>query len=445
MRFLRGETKLLFAFLLSCLLASVSFGGTVNGTVSNGTTGKPAAGVEVILIRLQGGMEPVSNTRTDASGHYQLSNPQLGTTPMLLRAVYRGVFYFQPATPGRSTINMKVYEPTQKPGAISVTAHAVIVQPTSSGLSVDEEYSINNQTQPPVAYYRQAGSFLFTVPAGAHLGQVSAGEASGLPVIQSTIAKAHNEKAIAYAFRPGESRVGISYTVPYPNNQTQLQFSSPYAVGRFAVFAPPAMQISGDGLAPAGQEQGYNAYLRESVAANTPVTVSIAGTAPPPQSGATGASAGGDAQNPSVNSHIDSGTQVPAATLTELPARISSLKWIVVAGFAVLLAIGLIFLWRQQTQVAPAAADTGGAAPPAPKLAPEPRPTRAEPAPPAPVSPPQNATVASAEREVRGSLDELKDSLFRLELRREAGTITEEEYVRQRDRIQKTLRDLVKG
>ena len=57
----------------------------------------------------------------------------------------------------------------------------------------------------------------------------------------------------------------------------------------------------------------------------------------------------------------------------------------------------------------------------------------------------QTTTVADVNREVRGSLDELKDVLFRLELRRQAGTISEEDYARERDRIEKTLRDLVKG
>ena len=56
------------------------------------------------------------------------------------------------------------------------------------------------------------------------------------------------------------------------------------------------------------------------------------------------------------------------------------------------------------------------------------------------------ATVAAeVDREVRGSLDELKDSLFRLELRRQAGTIGEEDYARERERIDATLRDLVRG
>jgi hypothetical protein len=56
------------------------------------------------------------------------------------------------------------------------------------------------------------------------------------------------------------------------------------------------------------------------------------------------------------------------------------------------------------------------------------------------------ATVAAeVDREVRGSLDELKDSLFRLELRRQAGTISEEDYARERERIDATLRNVVRG
>jgi hypothetical protein len=39
----------------------------------------------------------------------------------------------------------------------------------------------------------------------------------------------------------------------------------------------------------------------------------------------------------------------------------------------------------------------------------------------------------------------MKDVLFRLELRREAGTISEVDYTRERDRVQTALRGLVKG
>jgi hypothetical protein len=453
--------KFSLAGVLLCFFASAAFAGTVSGTITNGTTGKVASGVEVILIQLVGGMKPIATTKSDAQGHYQFDNPLLGQGPMLLRAVYRGVFYHEPVTPGTSNVNIDVYEPTSRANAIDVTAHAIIVQPNGPNLSVDEEYNIDNNTKPPLAFYRPGGTFKFSLPAGAQIGQVTAGIASGLPVIQSTTGVSANEKAIDYAFRPGSSRVGITYTVPYPNNQTQLSFSSLYTVGRLAIFAPPTVQVSGGDFAPAGSEQGFNAYLRQTVAANMPVAVSISGTAPPPADNGDGdASTADNAQNPSVNSHVDDGAQsAPVATVTTLPARIDSLKWIVVGGFAALFALGLIFVLRQP-QVAPVTPDGEAATPPPPSptkqsiqakpaQTPVARPTAstqpAQSAPAAVATAEQSPTEAEVEQEVRGSLDELKDSLFRLELRREAGTISEEEYLRRRDRVQKTLRDLVKG
>ena len=52
--------------------------GTVTGVIHNGTSGKPAAGVDVILIQLQGGMKPVATTKTDAKGQYKFDNPAIG-------------------------------------------------------------------------------------------------------------------------------------------------------------------------------------------------------------------------------------------------------------------------------------------------------------------------------------------------------------------------------
>jgi hypothetical protein len=453
----RGWSRFSLAGVLFCALASASFAGTVSGIIHNGTSGKVAPGVQVILIQLQGGMKPVATTKTDAQGRYQFDNPLLGQGPMLLRAVYRGVLYHEPVTPGTTTVNMDVFEPTTKASAIAVTAHAVIVQPDGPNLSVDEEYNIDNDSKPPLAFYRSGGTFRFVLPEGAQLSQVEAGIASGLPVIQTTTDVGKNEKSITYAFRPGSSRVGVTYTIPYPGNQTQLSLSSPYAVSRLAIFAPPSVQVTGQDFAPAGSEQGFTAYMRQSIAANTPVAVSISGTAPPPTDSGD-ATAADNSQNPSVNSHVDDGARSgPVASVTTLPARLDSLKWIVVGGFAALFALGLIFIWRQP-QVAPASDGLETAALQPSPVAAEKSPTAKSaqaPAPPvqtsavaAPAPPPRRPQISSeaeVEQEVRGSLDELKDSLFRLELRREAGTISEEEYVRRRDRVQKTLRDLVKG
>jgi len=437
------------ASLLVCLLAAAAFAGTVTGTVTNGTTGKPAAGVDVILIQLQGTMKPVEQTKTDARGHYQLSDPALGQGPMLIRAVYRGVNYHEPATPGKDVVDMQVFEPTDKASAFAVTAHAIILQPDGSDLVVGEEFNVSNKTDPPVAYYRPSGSFLFSMPPGAQFSDASVVGTSGMPVVQNPLDKGTNEKAIDYPFRPGDSFVRIAYRIPYPNNQAKLKFISPYGADRVAVFAPPSVQVTAGGFSPAGTEQGFSVYMRDTMAANTPIAVSVSGTAPPPQQqdsgtpdsggGNAGAAGGDDSQNPSVNSRADTGAAAPVASVTTLPARLDSLKWILVAGFAAIFVLGALYVWRQpQTAIAGGAGDAVDI-PVAPKAAPAPK-TRAISARPVTAD-----VVAGLDREVRGSLDELKDTLFRLELRREAGTISEEDYARERERVQKTLRHLVRG
>jgi hypothetical protein len=419
--------------LMFCAAGAAS-AGTLTGTVRNGTNGKPGAGVDIILMSLQGGMQPVANTKTDLQGHYRLDNSVLGAEPMLLRAVYRGVLYHEPVPPGKATVDVEVFEPTEKPSAIAVTFHALILQPTSSGLLVGEEYSIENKTQPPLAYYRDDGSFVFSLPDGAQLKDISAVHASGVPTVQGAIDKGKNLEAIAYPFRPGESGVRISYNLPYPGNQAQLHFVSPYAAERMAIFVPPSVQFSADAFSAAGQDQGFSVYMRETVAANVPVNVSISGTAPAfsaSQGGSTlSTTPEGDAsQNPSVNSRADSGGEAPTAMATTMPARLDSLKWILAAGFVAVFALGFMYLWRRPQMLA-----RGPAAPVV--LAPSQAP---------PIGSPKADDAAAATREVHGSLDELKDTLFRLELRRQAGTIDEKEYSRERQQIEQLLRDLVRG
>ena len=55
------------------------------------------------------------------------------------------------------------------------------------------------------------------------------------------------------------------------------------------------------------------------------------------------------------------------------------------------------------------------------------------------------ASLSDVDAAIGTSLDALKESLFRLELRHQAGTITEEEYARERAKAEKVLRDLVRG
>lgn len=427
--------RLLLAFLLPCLLASASLAGTVSGTITNGTTGKPADGVDVILLQLQGTMQPVANTKTDAQGHYQLTSDILGTAPMLLRAVYRGVNYHQPVTVGTTKVDIEVYEPTDKSSAFTITAHAIILEPAGTDLEVDEQYNIENNTNPPMAYYRSGGSFLFNLPGGAKLGEVTAGISNGMPVLETPIDKGKGVEAVDYPFRPGDSEVRVSYHLPYPNGAATLHTSSPYDASDVAYFAAPSVHVSADGFTASGQQvQGFLAYVRKTVPANTELTASISGTAPPPSDNAS-SSSGENSQGSAADSQATSGgdSATPTASITTMPARLDSLKWPLVGGFAVIFVLGAIFIVRRPQPALAGAGEAAVLAAPAAVTVAAPR----------VAAPPQS--VQELDKSVSNSLDELKDALFRLELRHQAGTISADDYARERQRIDQKLRDLVQG
>ena len=404
--------------------------GTVTGIVHNGTnSNKAASGVDVLLIQLQGGMQVVANTKTDAEGRYHFDFPGIGQGPMLIRAVYRGVFFHQPLTPGTSTVDVTVYEPTTNPAAIEIPLRLLVFQPNGDKLMVGEEYSIQNNSNPPAAYFKQEGNFEFTIPKGAELDQVSTFGPSGMPVRQGTIDKGKGRYAIAYAFQPGQNGVRISYIFPYAGNQAQLRESSTYDAQRVLLVIPPTMQVASAGFNAAGTEQGYNVFSKESMKAGNGFDVSVSGTAPPP------ADASASASPDQVNGR-DSGSET---TIETAPARLGDEKWILLGGLAAIFAVGVGLLLRKpvpEIETAPAPPQ-----PPRGRKAQRAAQAKAVQSAAAPPPPP----VEQVTREVNSNLDSLKDTLLRLELRRQAGTITDTEYAVERGRAEQLLRDLVQG
>lgn len=424
---------LLSAALL--LLVATMHGATVQGTVKNGTTGQPAAGVEVILIQLQGGMTPVLNTKSDAQGHFTFDHPAIGTQPMLVRAVYKGVNFHQPLPPGRTDLEVEVFDPSHDPKTISVESHFVIFQPNGGTLVVGEEYSLKNNSQPPLAYYSDKGNFDFALPEGATLKQAAAQGPSGMPVVQAPIDKGKNRYSVAYAFRPGDNGVRYSYELPYSGDAATVKLPTVYPGARLVIVAPPTVKISGDGLQPGGQEQGMNIYDHGTGTANALVAVNVSGTAPPPSEAAaeTQSDPGAQGRDAQQASGASSGVSIQVA-----PGRLDDLKLPIVvvlvvgfAAFAVLLARKPVLAMAGGSSAA-ARENVTAAAEPAHAVHAQP-------------SAPAATNLAAVDAAVGSSLDALKDTLFRLELRRQAGTISEADYATERARAEKVLRDLVRG
>jgi hypothetical protein len=237
-----------------------------------------------------------------------------------------------------------------------------------------------------------------------------------MPVVQAPIDKGKGKYAVAYALRPGQNTMRYSYEVPYPGNAATVKLATIYPAARLLVVASPTMQISGDGLESGGQEQGMSVYGRENLAASSVMAVNISGTAPPLQNEG-GESSGGQ-------SGREAQAAPPAANIQSIPGRLDVLKWPLIAGFVGVFALGAMLLARKPVPaVAGGETARSGAA----------------------ASGTTSNALSQLDTAVGTSLDALKDQMFRLELRRQAGTISEAEYAQERARAEKVLRELVRG
>jgi len=445
-----NSARHLRAVLLAALLAvaPAAAAGTLSGVVTNGTNGKPVPHADVTLISLAGGMQELTTTQTDAGGHYHFDRPEIGQGPMLVRVNYQNVSYHQAAPPGREAVDMTVYDAGAPSSAVQVSMRTIIFQPSGQRLLVGEEYVITNNTKPPTAYANSKGTFEFAVPDGAQLGQVSASSPGGMPTTQSTIDKAKNRYAIDFPLKPGDTNIRVAYDIPYDPAHTTVRPASLLPAARVMLAAPQGVQISGDGFAPSGSDQGFTLMTRENVPAGTAFGVTLSGAAPTPPPGQGQAA---DAGQP------PSGRDAQAANIQVLSPRLSSFQYIVLGGMGLFFLAGFFFLMRQQRAVPATPNGAFAATVPAVSVGKKSRgrensAERSAYAPPAaaalPVGADPGVRPEGAARPVPSgpmNLEDMKETLFRLEFRRQAGTISEQDYAQARSQVEAAIRDFVRG
>ena len=131
MRLLKRIAAILWVWLL---LGTLAFAATLAGTVKNGTTNKPGAGDEVVLLSLGQGMEEAGRTKADAKGNFSFTMKEDG--PHLVRAIHQGVTYHRMAPPGTTSVELTVYDAGKKVDGLSVTADVMRIQAESNQLEV---------------------------------------------------------------------------------------------------------------------------------------------------------------------------------------------------------------------------------------------------------------------------------------------------------------------
>jgi hypothetical protein len=426
------EKSIFLTAILSLTLGSAA-AQTLTGTVTNGTTNKPAAGDEVILINLANGMDVAGSTKIDSNGKFSFKVTVPG--PHLIRAVHQGVTYHQMAPPGVNTADVNVYDVATKVTDLSVTADVIRFQADSGTMQGIRLFVVNN-TSSPAKTQMNDHNFEFYLPPGAKVEQLQARAPNGQPIPAEAVPQAEkNRYAIQFPLRPGETQFQVEFTLPY-SGEIKIDPKPLYPAAHLVIVLPKTMQFKaanppsyqsmqdpsqGDSQVEVAQQTKPGQPLAFTLQGNGVITES-------PGETASGAAQQQDQQqqgrdNRSSDNRPGGGLGVPI----DAPDALQKYRWPILFGFAVLLAIGGWVVTKRQpatSMAATSAAKPGAAA--------SDHSTALRPTPPASAI---NAPVAKSSM----LLEALKEELFQLEVEKKQGKITPADYEKAKAALDQTL------
>ncbi|MGA7291157.1 MAG: carboxypeptidase regulatory-like domain-containing protein, partial [Terriglobales bacterium] len=316
---------------------------TLTGTVTNGTTNKPAAGDDVILINLTNGMDVAASTKADSSGKFSFKLTG-APGPHLIRVVHQGVTYHQMAPPGINTTDIDVYDVAPKVSALTVTADVIRFQADNASMQGVRLFVVTNSSSPAKTQMNDH-NFEFYLPPGAKLQQVQARAPNGQPIAADAVPLAEkNRYAIAYPLRPGETQFQLEFTLPY-TGEIKIDPKPLYADEHFVVVLPKTMQFkaanppSFQSMQDPSQGDSIVQVARETKPGQ-PLAFTLTGTGvitEQPEQTAAGAAQQQDQQAPQTNDNRPGGGLGPPI---EAPDALQQYRWPILFGFAVLLAVG---------------------------------------------------------------------------------------------------------
>lgn len=436
----RGASIVLILAIL--LLASAAAAQTLTGTVTNGTTGKPAAGDEVILLKLGQGMEEGGRTRTDLKGNFsfKLDDAQ---SMHLVRVIHQEVTYHHPAPPGSTTAEVQVYDVGKKIEGVSVSADIMRLQAESGQLEVIRMFAVDNASKPPRTQMSEH-NFEFYVPEGAKILQGTAMTADGRPVNSAPVPE--NEKKDRYSFifplRPGITQFQVAYELPY-TGEANIDPKALYDMQHFVAILPKTMQFSAAPNTPFEEMKYPNEpdavmHVASNTKAGQPLSFRISGLGALPEQGEGGGAPGGQESPPAANNGNRPGGGLGPPI--DAPDPLQKYRWQILGGIAAALAIGAVYVASRQQAAARAKASGSRAGDRFPgavdlsDLGAGIRETSAGQAIP-------EASQASAAAQPRPNLllEALKEELFQLEIDRRQGRVSAEEYDSAKAALDQTL------
>jgi hypothetical protein len=300
----------------------------VTGAVVNRTTGLPQAGATVGLYHFgQDGLDLVDQAKSDARGKFTINREIQG--PHMIRSTVDAVTYnlmLPPDSPATG-LTLEVYNSSRQPGAAKVGKHMILFQPGGGQMVINETYLCSNDGK-TTWNDPGHGTVRFHLPAGAGgKAAVNATGPGGLPLgVPMDKTSTPDVYAVDFPVKPGETRIDLSYTVPYTEGAAYAGKIATKDDNTYLI-APNGVTLQGEKLNDLGLEPRSQAHIYGLTGASYQVQL-------------TGAVAAAPAENADA-ADSDSGPRIEA-----IMPRIYGQSKLILALALGALALGLALLYR---------------------------------------------------------------------------------------------------
>jgi 5-hydroxyisourate hydrolase-like protein (transthyretin family) len=332
-----------FLVLGTMLIVGASAWADLRGAVINGTSKRPAAGDEVVLLRLfRDGMHEIARARTDSRGRFSLPVADPEATHVV-RVIHQGVTYDRMAEPGVKALTVEVYEAATQLEGISAIMDVERFETTSDQLEVKQLITVRNASQPPRTLMNDR-PFEIQLPPDAHVqsGLVQVGD--GQPLKQKPVAaEQKGHYFFVFPVRPGDTRFAVVYRLPY-DGKALIEPTIRNPLEKFVVMLPNSMQF-----------EPKAAGVFHPMPGTTPDNVQGTEAATAEQTVAFWIKGKGTLEELEGRRHAEQADKTDTATRPggglgppiEAPDPLQKYRWQVVAGLAFLLVSGAAYVVRK--------------------------------------------------------------------------------------------------
>jgi len=232
-----------YLVLATTLMGSgAAWAATLTGTVTNGTSNKPAAGDEIVLLILSNdGMNESARVKTDGAGRFVFKVPDSAGS-RVVRVIHQGVTYHSIVPADGTRVNVRVYDTAEKVEGISAVMDVQRFEATDETLEIKQLVTMRNDSKPPRTLMNDR-PFEIQLPPDAQVQSGLMQFEDGQPLKQRPLTgDQKGQYYFVFPVRPGDTRFAVVYRLPYKGEAVIAPtIRNPYE--RFVVMLPKSIKF----------------------------------------------------------------------------------------------------------------------------------------------------------------------------------------------------------